>query len=148
MVPRVWQRVTGCRLRLRAGSEQERFCRGASKVLTNAKGLVLRNLLAVVAVLAASGASASAASAQCSRVANVNSGSVKNIDQASSGATGHTQLSGPDNMRLTAEGFYATTDPANISHLGVAFKVAAYTVFQLSCWGEHVGQPASHPDPD
>ena len=122
------------------------MCRGASEVLTNVKGLVLRNLLAIVAVLVASGASASAASAQCSRVANVKSGSVKNIYQASPGATGHTQLNGPDNKRLTAKGFYATPGPVNISYLGVTFKVAAHTVFQLACWGEHVGQPASHPD--
>lgn len=106
----------------------------------------MRNLLAVVAVLAASGASASAASAQCSRVATVKSGSVKNIYQASQDATGHTQLTGPDNTALTAKGFYATTGPASISYLGVTFKVAADTVFQLACWGEHVGQPASHPD--
>ena len=116
------------------------------RVLTNVEGLVLRHLLAMVAVLVALGASASAASAQCSRVANVKSGSVKNIYQASPGATGHTQLTGPDNQTLTAKGFYATTDPANISYLGVTFKVAADTVFQLACWGEHVGQPASHPD--
>jgi hypothetical protein len=103
-------------------------------VLTNVKGLVLRNLLAIVAVLVVSGASASAASAQCSRVANVKSGSVKNIYQASPGATGHTQLNGPDNKRLTARGFYATTGPVNISYLGVTFKVAAHTVFQLACW--------------
>jgi hypothetical protein len=76
----------------------------------------------------------------------VKSGSVKNIYQASPGATGHTQLNGPDNKRLTAKGFYVATGPVNISYLGVAFKVAAHTVFQLSCWGEHVGQPASHPD--
>jgi hypothetical protein len=115
-------------------------------VHTNVKGLVLRNLLAVVAVLVVSGASASAASAQCSRVAKVKSGSVKNIYQASPGATGHTQLSGPDNQRLIAKGFYATISPASISYLGVTFKVTTHTVFQLSCWGEHVGQPASHPD--
>ena len=60
--------------------------------------------------------------------------------------TGHTQFSGPDNKRLIAKGFYATTGPASISYLGVTFKVTADTVFQLGCWGEHVGQPASHPD--
>ena len=121
-------------------------CPGAFEVPTNVKGLALRNLLAIVAVLAVSGAWASAASAQCSRVAHVKSGSVKNIYQASPGATGHTQLSGPDNKRLIAKGFYAAISSASISYLGVTFTVTNHTVFQLSCWGEHVGQPASHPD--
>ena len=74
--------------RLRAGGGQERFPSRLSRVLANAKVFVLRNLLAIVAVLVVSGAFASVASAQCSRVANVNSGSVKNIYEASPGADG------------------------------------------------------------
>jgi hypothetical protein len=92
-------RTSGSTWRQRTRSD---FCRGASEVLANVKGLVLRRLLALVAVLVVSGASASAASAQCSRVAKVTSGSVKNIYQASPGPTGHTQLSDPDNKRLIA----------------------------------------------
>lgn len=137
-------RISGSTWRQRRGAISDG---GASEVLTNVPRLVLKNLVAIVAaVLVVAGASASAASAQCSRVANVRSGSVKNIYQASPGPTGHTQLSGPDNKRLIAKGFYATTSPATISYLGVTFNVTTHTVFQLSCWGEHVGQPASHPD--
>ena len=47
----------------------------------------------------------------------------KNLLQASTDATGHTQLTGPDNTALNAKGVYATSGPVNISYLGELHSV-------------------------